>query len=179
MTAPWQAMPTFVDGNVVDEADLNPLVFNLNLVRRAGRVLAGRILSSAGLQYSTSGTTELNMPKLQISNITVEANRPYLFGFTVYCQQSAAGGSVFFRVRQNTALTGAQLVLGSAVIPVASRDTNFTILLPWKPAAGGVMTFHASVQAPVGGVASVYGSSTTALWIEKAGDDGTEWALIP
>jgi hypothetical protein len=181
MTAPWQAMPDFVDGTVVDEGDLDPIVFNLNLVRRSGRILAGRILSTSGVQYTTSGNTELNMPKLQISNITIEANRPYVFGMTIYNQHSVAGSSAFFRIRQNTALTGAQLVLGAAIVPTSGRDNNFTILLPWKPAAGGVMSFFTSVQvpSPLTGVVTVYGSLTTAVWLEKAGDDGTEWALVP
>lgn len=180
MTAPWQTMPDFTDGTVVDEGDLDPIVFNVNLLRRSRRILAGRILSTTGVQYTTSGLTELNMPKLQISNITIEANRPYIFGMSIYCQGSVANDSFFFRVRKDTGLTGAQLVIAPFITPVASRDVFQTVLLPWKPSVGGVTTFYASMQRAAGtGVCLLYGNLTTALWIEKAGDDGTEWALVP
>lgn len=181
MTAPWQAMPDFVDGTVVDEGDLDPIVFNLNLVRRAGRILQGKILSTAGVQYATAGgAVELNMPKLQMSNVTIEANRPYWFGINMLCQTTIALDTIWFRIRQNTALTGAELVLGRVTVPVATRDLSFIMILPWKPAVGGVMSFFTSMARGAGsGVESVFGNLQTAVWIEKAGDDGTEWALVP
>lgn len=180
MTSPWQTMTPFTDGVLVDQGDLNPIVDNLNLVRRGIRVLQGKILSTAGVQYTTSGAAELSMPKLQMSNVTIEANRPYFFGMTLLLQTTVSLDTCWVRIRQNTALTGTELVLGRITIPVLSRDLTFSMLLPWKPAAGGVMTFHTSIVRGAGsGVESVYGNLQTSVWIEKAGDDGTEWALVP
>lgn len=184
MTSPWQTMPDFTDGTVVDEGDLDPIVANLNLVRRSSRVLAGRIITTAAAHYTTAGTTELNMPKLQISNIPIEANRSYFFGMTLYCQGTAAGDVFHFRVRQNTGLTGAELTLAPVMIgPTPLRDIVYTMLMPWKPNVGGTTTFYVSVQRPVAGggtgTCTIYGHNKTSFWLEKAGDDGTEWALIP
>lgn len=178
MTAPWQTMPDFQDGTLVDEGDLDPLVFNLNLLRRSRRVLAGRIISTIGLIHTTSGTTELNVPKLQISNILVEANRPYIFNFNLYVQGSVALDSFYVRVRQNTGLTGTVLAFTPFIVNSAGKDDTVSLQLPWKPAVGGTTTFFVSlVRASGSGTLQLWGNSQSAAWIEKAGDDGTEWAL--
>jgi hypothetical protein len=180
VTSPWQTLPTFTDGVVVDEGDLDPITHNLDLLRRSRRILAGRILSTGGPQYVTSGATELNMPKLQISNITIEANRAYFFGMIFLVNASVANDSFYFRIRQNTALTGAVLVGAPFIVNVSGRDDLTALQLPWKPAAGGTMSFHCSIKLELGtGICNVFGNLTSAVWIEKAGDDGTEWTLAP
>lgn len=174
----WTPMPTFTDGMNVDQDDLRPLVLNLEELRQSERVARGAIVQTAGILGTTSGTTELNITQLALPAISVTSGRFYIFGLQVYTNCSAAGNSFFFRVRQNTPLTGGVIVSVPLVSIVAGLDDTKTVALPWKATSTGNMSFHVSVQRLAGaGTASVYGDSKSAHWVEQMGDDGSVWAL--
>jgi len=179
VTAPWQTMIDFIDGTVVDEGDLDPIVANLNSLRQSGRTLGGRIVGTAGTLLTTSGTTEANISNLAISSISILANAIYIFGLQVYATYSAGSNSFFYRVRQNTALSGAQLAASPLISVAAALDQPATMMLPWKATSTATMSFFISVQRLAGaGTASVAGNSATAFWIEQAGDDASSvWAI--
>lgn len=176
--APWQTMPVFQDGVGVDAADLNPLVNNINSLRQSERVASGVIVQTAGALVTTSGTTEHNVSQLAIQPIPVEIGRFYIFGLQIYAGCSAGGNSFFFRVRQNTALSGGVIVSVPLLSVTAGLDDTKTVALPWKATSTGNMSFHVSVQRQIGaGFCTVYGDLKTAHWVEQMGDDGSVWAL--
>lgn len=179
MSSPWQTMPDFVDGSVVDEGDLDPIVTNVNLLRQSGRVTGGRIISSAGTIVTTSGTTEANIPNLAIPTIPVLNGAFYTFSLQVYGTYSAASNSFLFRVRETTALSGAVITSAPLVTVVAAFDDTKTIVLPWKSTSTTTKSFFVSVQRIAGaGLVNIVGDLKTAFWIEQIGDDASSvWAL--
>lgn len=57
----------------------------------------------------TTGTTELNLPQLEIPFVNVYAGRQYEFGGRAMIQQSVGTDTFDLRVRRDTALTGTQV----------------------------------------------------------------------
>lgn len=175
-------MPTFTDGVVVDEGDLDPLVDALNDVRNAGRWLRGKWIQKAGnFLASQSAASEVNLPEMLMDNVTIINGQYYLFIYNIYlnCTSATPTSSFLFRVRQNG--TGGAVVVDSMFLCAAgvTADDTHTIILPWKATSSGTMSFYFSVHRQ-GGTSNIAlrGDGRTACGVMKAGDDASIWTTV-
>lgn len=174
MTA-WVTMTPVVDGQVVDEDDVNPIITNLESLRSTDVVAAGKLVTTAGALVTGVVGTEVNISQLAVPATPHALNEYYMFNLTAYALFSAAGNSFFFRVRQTTALTGTVIVSMPWVVSGGALDDTKSIFLPWKATSTATSTFHCSIQRLSGaGTASVYGDGKSALWVSRQGDS-TVW----
>lgn len=167
-------MPTnFVDGQGVDEGDLDPMVANIVDLRDAVRVLQGKIVGPAGFFASGVAGTEINFPELVLQSQPVEINKVYYFCLTLNANFTAANTSFFLRVRQNTALTGSVIVsMPWVTVATGTADDMKTTRLPWVCPASGTFSFHVSAQRLAGTATGNFrGEKQTAHSLERAGDN--------
>lgn len=175
----WLTMTPVVDGQVVDEDDLNPIITNVESLRSSDRVAGAKLVATAGTLVTGVVGTEVNIAALSVAAVPHVLNEFYMFNLTAYALFSAAGNSFFFRVRQTTALSGTVIVSMPWVVVAGALDDMKSISLPWKATSTATSTFHVSIQRLSGaGNASVYGDGKSALWVSRQGDS-TVWTVAP
>jgi hypothetical protein len=131
----------------------------------------GRLVTAAGVINTTSGTTELDIPKLAIENWVVNNGFWYILNLKMSAQASAGGDSYLVRIRKDTALSGTVIAQFEWITQVAGFTHSLTQHIPWQaPATDGDADFYVSVQRIAGtGVLAVNGLSATAFWIDVKG----------
>jgi hypothetical protein len=139
-------------------------------------VVAARVATTVGFMATTSGTTELNLPKLAIENYRVTSGFFYTFALSLFYNfvTVAAGDSYSVRIRRDTALSGT--VIGLFVIRPATPDTfddSKTFYLPWRATATDVdADFYVSVQRVAGtGTLGINGDRYSAHELTPRGGD--------
>lgn len=180
MTAPWQTMPDFVDGTVVDEGDLDPVVANVNGLRDAPRFLRGKWVQKAG-NLVNGIVTEFTVLELTLDNVTVTSGQYYRFIYNVYGQaRVAAGNSYLVRVRKNTAGSGAVVVQTMWRLEASGVDDSKCFVLPWKATSTETATYYLSFSRQAGGgVLDIRGDGLSGCSIERAGDNvGSIWTTV-
>lgn len=152
-----QATDSTLSGNIT--------VINANI---AGN---GRLVTAAGVINTTSGTTELDIPKLAIENWTVTNTAWYILNLKLSAQMSAGNDSYLVRVRKDTALSGTVIAQFEWITQVAGFTHAVSQHIPWQaPATDADADFYVSIQRIAGtGVAAINGASVTAFWIDVKG----------
>lgn len=176
----WSAMPDFVNGTMVSEADLDPIVANVTNLRNSSRIIAGKVAVTPGALVSGIAGTETNIPNLAITGLQVENNQWYTMNLTMYGQFTGtmANQSYLLRVRQGTPVTGTQIGIAPWLPLYTLLDDYRTFVLPWKATTSGTVSLYVSAQKAQAAITTsltVYGSGNTAFWIEKMGDDPSVW----
>lgn len=139
-------------------------------------IVALRIATTAGFMATTSGTTELNLPKIAIENYRVTSGFFYTFALSLFYNFASvvAGDAYAVRIRKDTALSGT--VVGLFSIRPASADTfddTKTFYLPWRATATDVdADFYVSVQRIAGsGTLGINGDRLSAFEVAPRGGD--------
>lgn len=115
-----------------------------------------------GIIATTSGTTELDLPDLAITDATVSTKNLYSFQGTIAINGGGSSTSFLFRWRQTTALTGA--VVASFIYLPNGTGFNDTKAFDatYRPTAAGVNSYHLSVQRLAGASnLSIYGTESS------------------
>lgn len=142
-----------------------------NLARVDDAVLGTEItrwnrgLSGVGTVYTTSGSTELNMPKLSISSINIVLGRTYHFSGHLYADGTTDGDFFNVLVRRTTALTGPTLLAVPVhiTLPTPGFAVNFKFDGHWVATSNNASdSLHVSVARAAGssGIANIQGSGT-------------------
>lgn len=148
----------------------------------AGRAMKGvRITNTGNPIASTSGTTELDMPKYGMSGLTLVTNRYYQYTCQVTFLKGTAADQFTLRLRSNTAVSGT--LRGDAAVdytlssPVGSVLHSFTFLGD----SSITSLFLSTVRTSGAGILSYYGQSSgvTRSWakLEDMGDS-QNWSDI-
>lgn len=142
--------------------------------------LAGRIAASASSLGVTSGTTELNLPKLAITGARTRNTNVYMLSLTMSATMSAANDSFTVRVRKDTALSGTVLATWSWITQVASYTHSKTFTWPWKATADNASTnFYISIQRAAGTGTMDVDGTRSAFDVADRGSDSSVWAVVP
>lgn len=149
----------------------------------ADNTLAGRIATTAGFMATTSGTTQLNLPKLAIENYRVTSGFFYEFKLSLFYNHATVSATDSFTVfiRRDTALSGA--IVAQGVIRPENPDTfdgSKTLLLPWRAVATDVdADYYVSVQRVAGtGTLAINGDRLSAFSIAPMGGDTALWSEV-
>jgi hypothetical protein len=177
------ALPTFTDGMVVDEGDLDPLVDAVADVRDAGRWLRGKWIIKSGFFISAvTASSEVNIPELLLDGVSVVSGQYYLFCYNIYlnCNNTPSTTSFLFRVRDGG--TSGAVAVDSMFLAAANitADDTHTIILPWKATSSGTKNFYFSTHRQGGSsTISIRGDGRTAGMVMRAGDDATTiWTTV-
>lgn len=115
-----------------------------------------------GIIATTSGTTELDIPDLAITNATLAQGNLYSFQGTIAINGGGGSSSFLFRWRARTALTGS--VVASFIYLPNGTGFNDTKVFDATYAPGGSSTtsYHLSVQRVAGAAnLSIYGTESS------------------
>lgn len=143
--------------------------------------VAGRVMSGAGVQYTTAGTTELDMVKMRIENYRVKSGGWYIFWVKLSAQFGSGTDSFNIRVRKDTALSGTIVANFEWIGQVAGFTHTILSGIPWQASADDTdADFYVSVQRAAGAnVLSVNGDERSSFWIDDRGGDSTIWSKVP
>lgn len=143
--------------------------------------IAGRVMSTAGIQYTTSGTTELDVTKLRIENYRVKSGGWYIFWVKLSAQFNGAGDSFNIRIRRDTALSGTVVANFEWIGQVAGFTQTVTMGIPWQaPADDADFDVYVSTQRIAGAsTMAINGDERSAFWIDDRGGDSTLWSKVP
>lgn len=179
MTA-WLTMPDFIDGQNVDEGDLDPLVSNINGLRNSTRLLRGKWIQKAGNIATGLGDPETNIPDMSLDNVSTINGQYYAFIYNIYLNCTGPSNSWFIRVRQGTALTGAVVISTMYVSVSAGVDDSKCFVLPWKATSTQTNSYYLSTDRLVGsGTLSIRGDGQSACAVMRAGDDAAGiWTTV-
>lgn len=128
------------------------------LLEGLAKPLQYKVLTQSGAYLTTSGTTELKLPKLTLSGVTLAANAGRRFVFAGRLVGGTGGDSFEFRVRQSNDTSGtvvaswrydvksgnqsdATLVNVDAPGPAVNNDTFYLSLV--RIAGSGTLTVQA------------------------------------
>jgi hypothetical protein len=140
-------------------------------------------ISATGALYTTSGTTELNIPRLALSNIPQVNGGLYGFDVRLVVNQTVLVANYSFFIRRDTALTGTII----AEIPLfAPPSLNGELLSTWTDVAATLnenVNYFASLKQTAGtGTMTLFGQLNTAIRtgikISRVGYS-SEFAVIP
>lgn len=143
--------------------------------------LVGVLVTSAPNLGVTSGTTELNLPKLALAPaaLTVTSGRFYKLCLMIEGNATVASDQFQFQVRYATALSGT--VIASWRFQVANvtafNDSKFWSV-PWQcPSTDTAAKFYISALRTAGsGTFTVTGGGKCAFWLEDMGADVNVWS---
>lgn len=175
----WAAAPktlaTDTDVTISAPASGQALTYNGSQWTNTTPTLDGQVLLGRGLAgtlsatvYTTSGTTELNIPKLALLTVPVVAGRAYLFNAYLYVNPSVANSDYWFRVRTSTALTGTEIVRWNIDQATGGLDQMVSCAAPWIATFTGSMSFYLSAQQMIGS-GSLNICAGSAFWVADAG----------
>lgn len=144
--------------------------------------LDGQVLLGSGIAgtlgtavYTTSGTTELNLPKLALANVPVVSGRAYVFHLYLYGNPSVANTDFWFRVRTTTAVSGTNILrwnlYGSGA---ANLDEMAGYVAPWIATSTGNVSFYLSA-AQLTGSGNLNVCAGSAFWIADGGA-ASQWS---
>lgn len=153
-------------------ANTTPAVGTLNGQVLLGAGLAGTLGTAI---YTTSGTVEMNMPKLALASVPVVSGRAYVFHLYIYGNPSVTATDYWFLVRTATALTGTNILRWNAyAMGVAGFDEMAGYLAPWIATSTGNVNFYLSaVQKAGSGALNICAGS--AFWVADGGA-ATQWS---
>jgi hypothetical protein len=145
------------------------------------RPMQGVVVTTAPNLGVTSGTTELDLPKLHLAPaaLTVISGRYYKLCLMIEGNASVANDQFQFQVRYGTALTGT--VIASFRFQVANvtafNDSKFWSV-PWPCVTSDAgAKFYISVLRSAGsGTFTVTGGGKCSFWIEDMGADTNVWS---
>lgn len=160
MAGPWRA------GHLVTAKRLNAAL----------GTITGRILAQAGTYLTTSGTTELDLPKLAVADYPVVAGRYYKFELRVQGNASVANDQFAFRVRRDTAVSGTELAQARYQVANVTAFTDQRVLIKyWKATTTNpALDLFVSVQRTAGsGTLAIHGDTETQFAITDVGDIAT------
>lgn len=146
------------------------------------RITGGLRVITAGIITSSSGTTEVNIPKLAMTGKRVKSGTYYILHLSIFGQGSVNSDDFSIKVREDTALSGNTIadfrwVVGNEQV-VNSQRTWEGI---WKCAAdNNSKSFFISVQRLLGtGQLDIQGDVHTGWWIEETTADSAVWTDVP
>jgi hypothetical protein len=145
--------------------------------------LRGAILAQAGVYLTTSGSTELALPKFSLSNVTVPNGGAVRFEANLRLSggsgTAVAGDTFEMKVRQTTALTGTTVVSWRYIVPSANQ-ASVSFGYAWiPPTAISGEVFHLSLQRIAGtGVLGVEASGLSSFNIYYVLDTSV-WSNVP
>lgn len=144
------------------------------------KVLAGRIVTTAGNIHSNLTTTETTITKLNITGVRVDLNRVYEFYLNLHGNLSVAGDSFTVRVRKTTALSGTVIAEWPWLCASSGLDDAKSFSQPWKATANTASeSFFVSVQRVLGsGNIDINGDRHTAFWIKNGGAESGVWSEV-
>lgn len=174
-TALNNAVTTPYQGQLAFRADGNQHYFRDSDAKwKPTRLLAARILTGVGLQYTIGPGSETNMPKFQMT-VDLVAGRWYRLGLAIYLLGAGfTPNSFVFRIRKNSVPGGLLLCEFGKRYEVndAGFDDDFTGTRLFQSTATESITIMVSGLVSAGsGSIKVWGNGTSQLWIEDAGTD--------
>lgn len=163
---------TFLAGQKLRAEDLNVLA----------QPLKGAIPIQAGTYLTTSGGTELALPKMSLAGITLGTNIAMQFQMALHLSGGTAGDTFDFFVRMTTPLSGL-LVAQVRHIVASANQHNMTHIYNWVPSGGSITvandSFHLSMARVAGaGVLAIEAGSISSFAAYAV--RGTDvWTRVP
>lgn len=166
----------FLAGQKLRAEDLNVLA----------QPLKGAIPIQVGTYLTTSGATELAMPKLSLNGITLGTDIAIQFQAALRLSggsgTAVAGDTFEFVIRQTTPLVGLAVAGWRYIVP-SGNQANMTHIYNWVPSGGGITvindSFHISMFRVIGtGVLAVEAGSISSFAAYAV--RGTDvWTRVP
>jgi len=146
------------------------------------RIVGGVRVLTSGIITSSSGTTEVNVPKLAMTGRRVKSGTYYVLHLSLFGQGSVNADDFSIKVREDTALSGNAIadfrwVVGQEAVVNAQRTWEGL----WKCTADNTnKSFFISVQRLLGtGQLDIQGDVHTSWWIEETTADSAVWSDVP
>lgn len=141
-------------------------------------------VGQAGVLAVTSGTTELNIPKMAVGPVALVAGGLYRWDVRMTLQATVVSDTYQFRIRRDTPLTGT-VVTDWAI--QSANTLNVTTFASWDSMVSSVLdpavTYYCSLMRSSGtGTLTLYGqTSTTERTGIKLARDGyaAEFSVVP
>ena len=145
------------------------------------RIVGGLRVIAAGIITSSSGTTEVNIPRLAMTGKRVASGTYYILHLSLFGQGSVNSDDFSIQVREDTALTGNVIadfrwVVGNEQVVNSQRSWEGI----WKCTATNTnKSFFVSVKRLLGtGQLDIQGDNHTGWWIEETTADSSVWADV-
>lgn len=143
---------------------------------------AGRLVTQAGTLGTTSGTAELNYPKLALTGLRLRQNAWYVLTYRLDGNSLNASEQFLLQVRHTTALSGTIVTDMRWNVPNQPSVTDtkcYTVVFQWTAADTNTGSLHLSAKRNLGtGTLDIFGDSRSSVVLEERGSDAATWSAV-